>query len=70
MIMQSSKKLNFFLVQHGVFKHFSSRIIVHKEILDYDKPLEFALGEHMQALDEPNKKNNNKSRTLDCYFCA
>ena len=40
-------------------------MIVYEENLDYSKYLEFALGECAQALDEPNVKNNNKSRTLD-----
>ena len=37
-------------------KYFSPRIIVYQENLDYSKHLEFALGECIQALDEPNFK--------------
>ena len=55
-------------MQHGASKHFSPRMIVHEENLDYDKHLQFTLGECAQALDEENKKNSKKPRTLDCLF--
>ena len=66
--MESAKKLNFFPVQHGMSKYFSPRMIVHEENLDHNKHLKFALEKHTQALDELNKINNNKPRTLDCLF--
>ena len=68
LVIESPKKLNFFPARHGVSKHFSPRMIVYKENLDCSKHLEFALGECAQALDEPNIKNDNEPRTLDCLF--
>ena len=60
--------MNFFPVQREALKHFTPRIIVHKENLDHNKHLEFALKECTQALDKPNENNNNKPRTLNCLF--
>ena len=68
--MKLAKKLNFFPAWHRVSNHFSPSMIVHRENLDYNKYLEFVLGECAQALDEPNKKNNNKHRTLDSLFSS
>ena len=62
-MIESAKKL-----RHRLSKYFSFRMIVNKENLNYDQYLEFALSENTQALDKPNKKNNNKPRTLDYLF--
>jgi hypothetical protein len=35
--MESTKKLNFFPNRHGVSKHYSPRMILHHENLDYDR---------------------------------
>ena len=43
-------------------------MIVHEEKLDYSKHLEFALGEHVQALDKATIKNGNEPRILDSLF--
>ena len=67
LVIESAKKLNFFPVQHRASKWFSSGMIVHKENLD-NKYLEFALGEHTQALNEPSKANTNAPRALDYSF--
>ena len=69
LIIALAKKLSLFSVRHRISKYFSPRIIIYKENLDYNPHLVFALGEHAQALDELNKKNNNEPRTLYCLFC-
>ena len=43
-------------------------MIVYEENLNCNKDLEFSLGECAQALDEPNKKMDNKPGTLDYSF--
>ena len=47
---------------------FSPRIIVHKENLDYNEHLEFALRECVQALNKPKKTSTNTPRILDCLL--
>ena len=41
-------------------------MVVHKGNSDHNKYLEFALGECTQAIDEQNKKNNDKPMKLHC----
>ena len=43
-------------------------MIVYEENLDYCKHLEFALGEHLQALDELNRTNANVPQAFDYLF--
>ena len=47
LVIESAKKLNFFPARHEMPKHFSPKMIVYEENLDYNVHLEFALGECM-----------------------
>ena len=53
MTMEGAKKINFFPARHGVSKHYSLRMILHQENLDYDRYCRFVLGEYVQARDDP-----------------
>jgi hypothetical protein len=68
LVMESTKKLNFFPNRHGVSKHYSPRMILHQENLDYNRHCQFVLGEYVQAHDEPSPSNTNAPRTLDCIY--
>ena len=50
----------------GAPKVFIPGIKVFKEKLDFSEYLEFTLGEHEQALNEPNETSNNVPRILSC----
>ena len=57
LVVESTRKLNFFPNKHGVSKHFSPRMILHQENLDYDRHCVYIFGEYIQAHDEPDPKN-------------
>ena len=59
LVMESTKKLNFFPNKNRVSKHYSPCMILHKENLDYNRHCKFVLGEYIQAHDEPNPTNTN-----------
>ena len=59
LVMESTKKLNFFPNKHGVLKYFSPRMIIHQEILDYKRHYKYHIREYVQAHDEPQHKNKN-----------
>lgn len=67
-VMESAKKLNFFPARHGVSKYYSPRMIIHRKQLDYNKHCKYAIGEYVQAHDEPSPSNTNAPRTLDCIY--
>jgi len=66
--MESSKKLNFFPANHGISKHYSPRMIVHKENIDFDTHCVYTIGEYVQGEHEPDRSNTNAPRTLDCLY--
>ena len=68
MVSEAARKLNYFPAKHGISKHYSPQMIVHKENIDYDKHYQFVLGEYVQAYDEPQIKNTNAPRSLDCTY--
>ena len=68
MVNETARKLNYFPAKHGISKHYSPRMIVHKRNIDYDKHCKFVLGEYVQAHDEPLIKNTNAPRSLDCIY--
>ncbi len=68
LVMESTKKLNFFPNKHGVSKHYSRRMILHQENLDYNRHCKFVFGEYVQAHDEPQNTNTNAPRSLDCIY--
>jgi hypothetical protein len=68
LVMESTKKLNFFPNKYGVSKVFSPRMIMHHENLEYERHCKYQIGEFVQAHEEPNHTNTNASRALDCIY--
>ena len=68
LVMESTKKLNFFPNKHGVSKYFSPRMIMHQENLDYERHCQYQIAEYVQAHDEPIHTNMNAPRSLDCLY--
>ena len=52
MVIEAAKKLIFFPIKNGVSKHYSPRMILHKENLDYEKHCKYVLGEYVQAHED------------------
>ena len=46
MVLESSKKLNFFPANHGISKHYSPRMTFHRENIDFDTHCAHAIGEY------------------------
>ena len=44
MISEAARKLNYFPAKHSISQHYSPRMIVHKENMNFDKHCRFALG--------------------------
>jgi hypothetical protein len=68
LVMESTKKLNFFPNKNGVSKYFSPRMIMHHENLDFERHCKYQIGEYVQAHNEPNHTNTNAPRSLDCIY--
>jgi hypothetical protein len=68
LVMESTKKLNFFPNKYGVSKVFSPRMIMHHENLDYERHCQYQIGAFVQAHEEPNHTNTNTSRAFDCIY--
>ena len=68
MVSESAKKLNYFPARTGVSKHYSPRIILHQENLDCDRTCMHVLGDFVQSHEDEVIKNNNRPRTLDCFY--
>ena len=68
LVSEATKKLNFFPNKNGVSKHYSPRMIVHQENLDFDRHCKHAFGEYVLAHDEPDRTNMNAPRALDCIY--
>ena len=68
LVLKSTKKLNFFLAKYGVAKHYSPRMILHQQNLNFDKHCKYTFGKYVQAHDEPNPSNTNAARSLDCIY--
>ena len=68
MVSKYTKKLDYFPARHRVFTYFSPRLILHKEILDYERHCKCVLGEYVQEYEDDNPKNNNTTSFLDCLY--
>ena len=68
MVAESPRKLNFFPPRGGVSKYYSPRVLLSKEPLDYNKDCKYAFGTYVQAHCDPDPKNTNDARTLDCLY--
>ena len=68
MVSEAARKLNYFPAKHGISKHYSPRMIMHQENLNFNRHCKYVLGEYVQAHEDSQKKNNNLPRTLDCLY--
>jgi hypothetical protein len=68
LVIDTTKKLNFFPAKHGVSRYYSPRMILHQKNLDYDKHCRYTIGSYVQAHDEPGPTNTNAPRALDCIY--
>ena len=59
MVIEAAKKLNFISTKNGVSKHYSPRMILHKENLDYERHCKHVLGEYVEAHDDKTIKTLN-----------
>jgi hypothetical protein len=66
--MECAKKLNFFAPRGGISPYYSPRMILHQQSLDYNKHCSFPFGSYVQAHTEPDPKNTQHPRTLDCIY--
>jgi hypothetical protein len=68
LVIDSTKKLNFFPSKHGISKYYSPRMILHQRNLDYGKHCQYAFGTYVQAHNEPDPSNTTAPCTLDCIY--
>ena len=68
LVSEAARKLNFFPAKHGVSKHYSPRMILHQENLDYAKHGLYTFGEYVLGHNEPTPLNTQKARALDCIY--
>jgi hypothetical protein len=68
LVMESTKKLNFFPSKGGISEYYSPRMILHQKKLDYKKHCKHSFGSYVQAHDEPNLLNTIAARTLDGIY--
>ena len=66
--MECAKKLNFFPPKGGISFYYSPRMIMHQQSLDYAKHCSIPFGSYVQAHTEPDPKNTNHPRSLDCIY--
>ena len=68
MVSKGAQQLNYFPAKRGISKHYSPRMIMHQENLDFDHYFIHVLGEYVQLHEDENIKNNNASRALDSLY--
>ena len=65
LVSEAAKKPNFFPAKHCVSKHYSPRMILHQENLDYTKHGLYTFGEHVLGHDKPIPSNTQVSYAED-----
>ena len=68
MVIECTKKLNYFPVHNGVSKYYSPQMIFHQKNINFDKNCKYVFGEYVQAHDEPTNSNTNEACSLDCIY--
>ena len=69
LVMDVTKKLNYFPPKGGISEFYSPRMILHQTNLDYNKHFRYEFGQYVQAHnDDPKTKNTPAPRTLDCIY--
>ena len=65
---KATHTLNLLPAQEGVSDHFSPYAIMTSRNLNYKRDLQVPFGAYVQADEETQPRNSNKSRTLDCIY--
>jgi hypothetical protein len=68
LVMESAAKLNWFPPKNGVSQAYSPRMLLHRRKVDYTKHCSIPIFSFVQAHDDPDPKNNQAPRTLDCIY--
>ena len=68
LVMESAAKLNWFPPKNGVSQAYSPRMLIHRRKISYPKHCSIPIFSYVQAHDDPNPKNNQAPRTLDCIY--
>jgi hypothetical protein len=68
LVMDSAKKLNCFPPRGGTSDFYSPRMIMHKEVLDYEKHCVVPYGSYVQAHDENDPTHSLKPRAIDGIY--
>ena len=61
MVIECTKKLNYFPAQNGVSKYYIPRMILHKQNINFDKHCKYVFGEYVKAHDKPTHSNTNEA---------
>ena len=69
LVMEMTRKTNYFPNRHGILKYFSPRQLLLREPLDYETDCKYYFGQYVQAHDdETNPRNSQQSQTLDALY--
>ena len=68
LVMEVTRRLNFFPPRGGVSQYYSPREIVTGQRLDYKRQCSIPLLSYVVAHDEPQPSNTQAARALDCLY--
>jgi hypothetical protein len=68
LVMESTKKLNFFPSKGGISEYYSPRMILHQMNIDYKKHCKYSFRSYVEAHDEPDPLNTIAAQTLDSIY--
>ncbi|KAG7364548.1 reverse transcriptase RNA-dependent DNA polymerase [Nitzschia inconspicua] len=68
LMAETANKLNFFPPKNGVSEYYSPREILSHQRLDYTKNCTIPQFSYVQAYDEPEPRNSQAARSLDCIY--
>ena len=69
LVMEMTRKTNYFPNKHSISKYFSPRQMLLQEPLDYERHCKYYVGQYVQAHDdETYPRNSPKSRTIDALY--
>ena len=68
LVMECTRKLNFFPVKGGVSNYYSPREIIHKVPLDYNTQCAIAPLSYVLAHNEPSPSNTLRARAIDALY--
>ena len=67
-VLEEANILSFYPNNNGVSNHYITRMILHKENLDYKRHCKFAIGEYFMGHDKPSPMNTNSATTFNCLY--